>query len=62
MIPLQKTIIYNRNSYPNKYWTAQKNATEWELFITELTTTGNQLAELMLQALPATHPGAHIGA
>lgn len=27
----------------------------------EMVQTGNEISKLMLQALPATHPGAHIG-
>jgi len=61
MIPLQNTILYSANSYPNRYWTAPHNATEWSVFMTELTTSGNEIAKLMLQALPASLPGAHIG-
>ena len=62
MIPLEKTVLYAPYSYPNKYWTEQRNTTEWSVFMTELTHAGNALAKLMLQALPNTLPGAKIGA
>lgn len=61
MIPLQKVILYSADSYPNRFWTAPRNTTEWSVFMTELTTSGNEIAKLMLQALPSSLPGAHIG-
>ena len=61
MIPLQKTILYSENSYPNRYWTAERNTTQWAVFMNELVTAGNEIAKLKLQTLPATLPGSHIG-
>ena len=61
MIPLQDTILYSQISYPNRYWTFERNTTEWNLFMTELTTAGNALAQLMLEKLSETLHGAHIG-
>lgn len=61
MIPLQDTILYSANSYPNHYWLFPRNTTEWSVFMTELTTTGNAFAKLMLQDLAAELPDAHIG-
>ncbi|KAJ3544437.1 hypothetical protein NM688_g5746 [Phlebia brevispora] len=61
MIPLQNTILYSADSYPNRYWTLQRNTTMWSDTMNELVRTGNQISKMMLQALPATHPGAHIG-
>ncbi|TCD62319.1 hypothetical protein EIP91_007059 [Steccherinum ochraceum] len=61
MIPLQKTIMYSADSYPNRFWTAPRNTTEWSVTMAELTTGGNEIAKLMLQALPSSLPGAHIG-
>ena len=61
MIPLETTPLYAPDSYPNRYWTAQRNTTEWSVFMTELTTSGNEIAKLMLQALAPTLHGAHIG-
>ncbi|KAF7790330.1 hypothetical protein EIP86_001285 [Pleurotus ostreatoroseus] len=61
MIPLQKTILYSADSYPNRFWTAERNTTMWSISMTEMVQTGNDISKLMLQALPATHPGAHIG-
>ena len=61
MIPLETTPLYSADSYPNRYWTAQRNTTEWNVFVKELTTSGNAIAELMLRALAPTLHGAHIG-
>ena len=61
MIPLQHTILYSANSYPNRYWTEDRNTTAWAVFMNELVSAGNEIAKLQLQTLPATHPGAHIG-
>ncbi|KAF7310354.1 Carbohydrate esterase family 16 protein [Mycena chlorophos] len=60
MIPLELTILYNVNSYPNRYWAFERNTTEWSIFMTELTRSGNKLSELMLQALVPTLHGAHL--
>ena len=61
MIPLQKTILYSAGSYPNRYWTAERDTAMWSLAMTEMVQAGNEISKLMLRALPATHPGAHIG-
>lgn len=61
MIPLNETIIYSTHSYPNRYWDAPYNHTEWSYFMAELVASGNALSRMMLQALPAELPGAHIG-
>ena len=61
MVPLEMTPLYSANSYPNKYWTAQRNTTEWSVFMRELTTSGNAIARLELQLLAPTLHGAHIG-
>ena len=61
MIPLETTILYSADSYPNRYWTAQRNTTEWNVFMKELTTAGNAIARLQLQALAPTLHGAHVG-
>lgn len=61
MIPLELTPLYAVDSYPNRYWTLQRNTTEWHILIRELTVSGNALAKLMLDALAPTLPGAHIG-
>ena len=61
MIPLETTPLYAVDSYPNRYWTLQRNTTEWHVFIRELTVSGNAMAKLMLEALAPTLPGAHIG-
>ena len=61
MVPLDTTILYSANSYPNRYWTAQRNTTEWNIFMKELTTAGNAIAHLQLQALAPTLHGAHVG-
>ncbi|PIL25409.1 hypothetical protein GSI_13299 [Ganoderma sinense ZZ0214-1] len=61
MIPLETTPLYSADSYPNRYWTAQRNTTEWSVFMKELTTSGNAIARLELQLLAPTLHGAHIG-
>ena len=61
MLPLDHTILYSANSYPNRYWTFQRNATEWNVFMNEIVATGNEIAKLMLQALAPTLQGAHVG-
>lgn len=61
MIPLQKTILYSVDTYPNPYWTGEHDAQMWSIAMTEMVQTGNEISKLMLQALPATYPGAHIG-
>ena len=61
MIPLETTILYSPDSYPNHYWTEERNTTEWSVFMRELTTSGNALAKLMLQALAPKLHGAHLG-
>ncbi|KAF8968762.1 carbohydrate esterase family 16 protein [Flammula alnicola] len=61
MIPLQNVPLYAPVSYPDRYWTAQRNTTEWSVFMTELVLSGNALTKLMLQALAPTLPAAHVG-
>ncbi|KAH9922176.1 uncharacterized protein B0H18DRAFT_1018380 [Fomitopsis serialis] len=61
MLPLQLTILYSAYSYPNRYWTEQRNTTEWNVFMTEITNTGNALSAAMLSALTPTLAGAHLG-
>ncbi|KAL5511906.1 hypothetical protein ACEPAH_5124 [Sanghuangporus vaninii] len=61
MIPLEKTVLYSNISYPNRYYTLERNSTEWSIFMTELTTTGNALSKLMLEQYASSLPGAHIG-
>ncbi|EKM54516.1 carbohydrate esterase family 16 protein [Phanerochaete carnosa HHB-10118-sp] len=61
MIPLQKTILYSADSYPNTYWTAERNTSEWNIFVTELTRAGNALSRALLELLAPTLPGFHIG-
>ncbi|KAJ7434492.1 GDSL lipase/esterase [Mycena galericulata] len=60
MIPLELTILYSANSYPNRYWAFERNTTEWSVIMTEMTRSGNRLTQLMLQALAPTLPGSHI--
>ncbi|KAI0077023.1 carbohydrate esterase family 16 protein [Panus rudis PR-1116 ss-1] len=61
MIPLQHTILYAPDSYPNRFWFLPRNTTEWSLTMTELTTAGNAIAKLMLQDLAPKLHGAHLG-
>ncbi|KAI0807961.1 GDSL lipase/acylhydrolase [Fomes fomentarius] len=60
MIPLEFVPLYAADSYPNRFWTAQRNTTEWSVFMNELTTSGNAIAELLLRALAPTLHGAHV--
>ncbi|KAF8153950.1 GDSL lipase/acylhydrolase [Crassisporium funariophilum] len=61
MIPLENVPLYAPVSYPSRYWTAQRNTTEWSVFMTELVLNGNALTKLMLQALAPSLKDAHIG-
>ncbi|KAI0317843.1 GDSL lipase/acylhydrolase [Amylostereum chailletii] len=61
IIPLDRLPLYAVDSYPNRFWTLQRNTTEWHLFIKELSVSGNAISKLMLKALPAELSGAHIG-
>ncbi|EIM83790.1 GDSL lipase/acylhydrolase [Stereum hirsutum FP-91666 SS1] len=61
MVPLERTILYSNDSYPNRYWTQERNTTEWSLFMRELTGSGNEIAKFMLKTLAPTLPNAHIG-
>ncbi|KAF9528820.1 GDSL lipase/esterase [Crepidotus variabilis] len=61
MINLDKIPLYATDSWPNRYWTSQRNATEWSVFMRELTLSANALTSLQLQALAPTLRGAHVG-
>lgn len=61
MLPLQNTILYSNYSYPNRYYVAPRNTTEWNVMMTEITNTGNLLSRMMLENLAYQLPGAHIG-
>ena len=61
MIPLEDVILYNNNSYPNKFWNFERNTTEWSVFMNELTSSGNALSKLMLQVKAIALPDTHIG-
>ncbi|RDB29885.1 Acetylesterase [Hypsizygus marmoreus] len=61
MIPLQTVPLYSADSYSNRYWTAPRNTTEWNVFMTELVLSGNALSKVLLQVLAPTLHGAHIG-
>ena len=61
MIPLETVPLYAPDSYPNLYWNARRNTTEWSVFMRELTTSGNAIARLQLQLLAPALKGAHIG-
>lgn len=60
MIPLQLTQLYSATGHPNRYFHDPRNTTEWAIFMTELTTSGNALSSLMLHNLAPTLPGARI--
>ncbi|KAM5533673.1 hypothetical protein V8D89_012640 [Ganoderma adspersum] len=63
MIPLETVPLYAPDSYPNLYWNARRNTTEWSVLMRELTTSGNANArlQLQLQLLAPTLKGARIG-
>lgn len=61
MIPLQRTILYSPDSYPNRYWTLERNTTEWSIMMTEMVNGGNALSRALLELLAPTLPGAHVG-
>lgn len=61
MIPLQRTILYSADSYPNEYWSEQRNTTEWNIFMTEMVSASNALSKALLKILAPTLPGAHVG-
>lgn len=61
MIPLQTTILYSADSYPNEYWTLERNTTEWSVVMAEFARSGNKLQELMLEALVPSLKDAHVG-
>ncbi|KAJ4488158.1 GDSL lipase/esterase [Lentinula aciculospora] len=61
MVPLQNTVLYSADSYLNRYWTEERNSTEWNVFMSEITRSGNKLQELMLQALVPSLKNAHLG-
>ncbi|KAF5391336.1 hypothetical protein D9757_002048 [Collybiopsis confluens] len=61
MVPLQNTVLYSVDSYLNHYWTLERNTTEWNVFMSEITRTGNRLQELMLRALAPSLKDAHLG-
>ncbi|KAE9400601.1 hypothetical protein BT96DRAFT_881197 [Gymnopus androsaceus JB14] len=60
MIPLELTVLYSADSYPNKFWDFDRNTTEWSVFMTELVLSGNELTLLKLEALVPEIPGAHV--
>ncbi|KAF4566047.1 hypothetical protein EYR36_011461 [Pleurotus pulmonarius] len=60
MIPLQLVPLYAADSWPNRFWTAPRNTTEWSVFMTELALSGNALAKLMLKDVASKLRGAHI--
>lgn len=61
MIPLQHTVLYSADSYPNRFWTLERNTTEWSVLMTEMVNTGNALSRALLELLAPTLPGAHVG-
>jgi phospholipase/lecithinase/hemolysin len=61
MIPLETVPLYSADAWFSRYWTAQRNTTEWNVFMRELVLSGNELTSLMLQALAPKLKGAHVG-
>ncbi|KAJ6461036.1 GDSL lipase/acylhydrolase [Mycena sanguinolenta] len=60
MIPLELTILYAADSYPNRFWAVERNTTDWSVFMREMVLTGNEIVKLMLEAAAPTLPGSHI--
>ncbi|KAG7088345.1 hypothetical protein E1B28_012349 [Marasmius oreades] len=60
MIPLQHVPMYSPNAYPDRFWFAQRNTTEWSIFMEELVLSGNALTKLLLNALVPKLKGAHV--
>ncbi|KIK51144.1 carbohydrate esterase family 16 protein [Collybiopsis luxurians FD-317 M1] len=61
VIPLNLVPIYTADSYPNKYWTAERNTTQWFLDMGEFSCVVPTLANYMLRDLVQNLPGAHVG-
>lgn len=60
MVPLDHVVLYSADSYPNKYWTEQRNTTEWNVMMKEFVAAGNELTKLMLANLAPTLKDAHV--
>jgi hypothetical protein len=61
MAPLERAPMYLADAYPTRYYTPAKNATEFNTFIKELTTTGNALYRFLFRDLAESLPSANIG-
>ena len=61
MIPLNLTPLYSPTSYPNRFWSAVRNTTEWSVFMYELVRAGNAITDFMFQMAAPRLQGAHIG-
>ncbi|ODQ56248.1 GDSL lipase/acylhydrolase family protein [Saitoella complicata NRRL Y-17804] len=61
MIPLQLTPLYSRDATNSRYWKNEFNATSWNIFMTELVTSGNELWRLGAPALAHELKGAEVG-
>ncbi|GJJ09979.1 hypothetical protein Clacol_004204 [Clathrus columnatus] len=59
MVPLDHVVLYSADSYPNRYWTEQRNTTEWNVMMKEYVASGNELTKLMLANLAPTLKDAH---
>ncbi|KIM54980.1 carbohydrate esterase family 16 protein [Scleroderma citrinum Foug A] len=60
MIPLNLTPLYSPTSYPNRFWSAVRNTTEWSVFMYELVRAGNAITDFMFQMAAPRLQGAHI--
>ncbi|KAK7056885.1 hypothetical protein VNI00_002602 [Paramarasmius palmivorus] len=60
MIPLEQVPMYSPGAYPDKFWFAERNTTEWSVFMNELVLSGNALTKLLLEALVPTLSDAHV--
>ncbi|TCD65208.1 hypothetical protein EIP91_002994 [Steccherinum ochraceum] len=60
MAPLERAPMYQADAYPTRYWMAAKNASEFNVVMKELTTTGNALSKFVLTDLAKSLPAANI--
>ncbi|ESK90441.1 gdsl lipase acylhydrolase family protein [Moniliophthora roreri MCA 2997] len=60
MIPLQRVPMYSPGAYPDRFWLAERNTTEWSVFMNELVLSGNALTRLLLESLVPKLEGAHV--
>jgi phospholipase/lecithinase/hemolysin len=60
MIPLNLVPMYANGSYPDRFWSLDKNSTAWSLSMFSLVNSGNALAKALLKNLVHELPSAHV--